>query len=53
MSAYSCSQPMLSITKVLRQCHTSLILLFTPSYQNGVIKELVTEVPRDDFDVEK
>ena len=28
-------------------------LLFTPSYQNGVIKELVTEVPRDDFDVEK
>ena len=44
---------MLSITKVLRQCHTSLILLFTPSYQNGVIKELVTEVPRDDFDVEK
>ncbi|MCT3463724.1 BREX-1 system adenine-specific DNA-methyltransferase PglX, partial [Limosilactobacillus fermentum] len=26
---------------------------FTPSYQNGVIKELVTEVPRDDFDVEK
>ena len=53
MSAYSCSQPVLSITKVLRQCHTSLILLFTPSYQNGVIKELVTEVPRDDFDVEK
>ncbi|MBC9022370.1 BREX-1 system adenine-specific DNA-methyltransferase PglX [Limosilactobacillus fermentum] len=53
MSAYSCSQPMLSITKVLRQCYTSLILLFTPSYQNGVIKELVTEVPRDDFDVEK
>ncbi len=44
---------MLSITKVLRQCHTSLILLFTPSYQNGVIKELVTEVPRNDFDVEK
>ena len=44
---------MLSITKVLRQCYTSLILLFTPSYQNGVIKELVTEVPRDDFDVEK
>lgn len=28
-------------------------LLFTPSYQNGVIKELVTDVPRDDFDVEK
>ncbi|MCH4057847.1 MAG: BREX-1 system adenine-specific DNA-methyltransferase PglX [Lactobacillaceae bacterium] len=28
-------------------------LLFTPSYQNGVIKELVTEVPRDDFDVDK
>ena len=28
-------------------------LLFTPSYQNGVIKELVTEVPRDGFDVEK
>lgn len=28
-------------------------LLFTPSYHNGVIKELVTEVPRDDFDVEK
>ena len=28
-------------------------LLFTPSYQNGVIKELVTEVPRNDFDVEK
>ncbi|OEY83869.1 restriction endonuclease subunit M [Oenococcus kitaharae] len=28
-------------------------LLFTPSYQNGVIKKLVTEVPRDDFDVEK
>ncbi len=27
--------------------------MFTPSYQNGVIKELVTEVPRDDFDVEK
>lgn len=53
MSAYSCSQPVLSITKVIRQCHTSLILLFTPSYQNGVIKELVTEVPRDDFDVEK
>ena len=53
MSAYSCSQPVLSITKCLRQCHTSLILLFTPSYQNGVIKELVTEVPRDDFDVEK
>ena len=53
MSAYSCSQPVLSITKVLRQCHTSLILLFTLSYQNGVIKELVTEVPRDDFDVEK
>ncbi|MCS8588413.1 BREX-1 system adenine-specific DNA-methyltransferase PglX [Lactiplantibacillus plantarum] len=53
MSAYSCSQPVLSITKCLRQCHTSLILLFTPSYQNGVIKELVTEVPQDDFDVEK
>ncbi|MFT8859185.1 BREX-1 system adenine-specific DNA-methyltransferase PglX [Schleiferilactobacillus harbinensis] len=31
----------------------ALQLLFTPSYQNGVIKELVTEVPRDDFDVEK
>nr|WP_268873291.1 BREX-1 system adenine-specific DNA-methyltransferase PglX [Schleiferilactobacillus perolens] len=44
---------MLSITKGPRQCHTSLILSFTPSYQNGVIKELVTEVPRDDFDVEK
>ena len=53
MSAYLCSQPVLSITKGLCQCHTSLILSFTPSYQNGVIKELVTEVPRDDFDVEK
>ena len=53
MSAYPCSQPVLSITKGLCQCHTSLILSFTPSYQNGVIKELVTEVPRDDFDVEK
>ncbi len=53
MSAYPCSQPVLSITKGPRQCHTSLILSFTPSYQNGVIKELVTEVPRDDFDVEK
>ncbi|MCI1849256.1 BREX-1 system adenine-specific DNA-methyltransferase PglX [Schleiferilactobacillus harbinensis] len=31
----------------------ALQLLFTPSYQNGVIKELVTEVPGDDFDVEK
>jgi hypothetical protein len=31
----------------------ALQLLFTPSYQNGVIKEIVTEVPRDDFDVEK
>ncbi|MDE3282918.1 BREX-1 system adenine-specific DNA-methyltransferase PglX [Lacticaseibacillus casei] len=31
----------------------ALQLLFTPSYHNGVIKELVTEVPRDDFDVEK
>ncbi|MCT4448640.1 BREX-1 system adenine-specific DNA-methyltransferase PglX [Lacticaseibacillus rhamnosus] len=53
VSAYPCSQPVLSITKGPRQCHTSLILSFTPSYQNGVIKELVTEVPRDDFDVEK
>ena len=44
---------MLSITKDRVDCHKRAFLLFTPSYQNGVIKELVTEVPRDDFDVEK
>ncbi|MCE3043094.1 BREX-1 system adenine-specific DNA-methyltransferase PglX [Lacticaseibacillus rhamnosus] len=44
---------MLSITKDRVDCHKPAFLLFTPSYQNGVIKELVTEVPRDDFDVEK
>ena len=44
---------MLSITKDRVDCHKPAFLLFTPSYQNGVIKELVTDVPRDDFDVEK
>ena len=42
-----------NLPKLFEKTDDYMKLLFTPSYNNGVIKTLVTEVPEADFDVEK
>ncbi|WP_155288050.1 BREX-1 system adenine-specific DNA-methyltransferase PglX [Lacticaseibacillus zhaodongensis] len=42
-----------NLPKLFEKTDDYMKLLFTPSYNNGVIKALVTDVPEADFDVEK
>lgn len=41
------------LPKLFEKTDDYLKLLFTPQYNHGVIKELVDDIPQDDFDVSK